>query len=174
MNWSWDSWHLKKIFFGATPLNVNSYKEKNVADDVGRFHKISFIRWWNNFTRSAGNDPTLKKAGESAPEHTEEPRWPRQAGFAFVSLFCPQLSAPLLTSAVHETTLKQVAGKEGRKLQCLLRASRSPGCFVRASCSPSLPEPVTFQRGTTLLAGTARTWLLLSCVMSKQAAELLC
>lgn len=112
----------------------------------------------------------MKEGGKSAPEHTEEPRWASQAGFAFVSLFCAQLSVPLLTSAAHETTLKQVAEKEGRKLQCLLRVSRSPGCFVRASCSPSMLEPVTFQRGTTLLPGTARAYLLLSCVMSNQAA----
>lgn len=76
----------------------------------------------------------------------------------FVPLFCPQLSAPLLTSAVRETRLKQVAEKEGRQLQRLLRVSRSPGCFGRASCSPSLLDAVTFQRGTTLLPGPARSF----------------
>lgn len=96
----------------------------------------------------------------------KSPGGPARQGLLLFLSFVP--SSQRLSS--HQTTLKQVAEKEGRKWQCLLRVSRSPGCFVRASCSPSLLEPVTLQRGTTLLPGTARACLLLSCVMSKQAA----
>lgn len=111
---------------------------ENVADDVGRFHKIFFIRWWNNFTSSAGNDPTLKKAGENAPEHTEEPRWPKAGRVCFCfSLLSPALSASPHISRAWDNT--QAGSREGGKeIAVFVESQQVP----RVLCQ-SLLQPLT-------------------------------
>lgn len=105
----------------------------------------------------------LGRRVQKVPQHTQQsPGGPGRQGLLLFLSFVP--SSQRLSS--HQPALGQGAEQEGRKLLVLLRASRSPGCFVRASCSPC-----HLAKGHHAAARDSQDLLLLSCVMSKQAAR---
>lgn len=84
----------------------------------------------------------------------------------FVYLNCPLFSVPVLISAIHKATFKQVKEKKGKKLLCFLKVSRSHRVVRQSLLQPLTAgawvcgfESVTFQRCITLLSETASVFL---------------